>query len=232
MSMGATRFLVAALVGSVLAAQQGEALLERVDRLRHPWPAFSVEVTLKDRKGEQCWRVRARENGDARVEGLSKKEVGRTVLMLGDEMWLLLPNAKRPIKVSPAQRLMGPAAGGDLARSRFSLDYQIKDVKEESLEGRACRCLELQARKPSLSYRTARLWIEKATGNPIKADYFLPSGKQAKTMHFEPPVSLGSLSVLPGLRVVEPGGAEVSLRFAQWKPGSQDASLYLLSKVE
>jgi len=235
MSMGGTRaprLLVAALVSSVLAAQQGEALLERVDRLRHPWPAFSVEVTLKDRKGEQCWRVRARENGDARVEGLSKKEVGRTVLMLGDEMWLLLPNAKRPIKVSPAQRLMGPAAGGDLARSRFALDYEIKDVKEASLDGRACRCLDLQARKPSLSYRTARLWIDKATSIPIKAEYFLPSGKQAKTMHFESPVSLGSLFVLPGLRVVEPGGAEVSLRFAQWKPGSQDANLYLLPKVE
>ncbi len=232
MSTGAARLLVAALVGCTLAAQQGEALLERVDRRRHPWPAVSVEVTQKDRQGVQCWRVRARENGDARVEGLSKKEVGRTVLMLGDEMWLLLPNAKRPIKVSPAQRLMGPAAGGDLARSRFALDYQIKDLKEESLEGRACRCLELQARKPSLSYRTARLWIDKATGIPIKAEYFLPSGKQAKTMHFDPPVSHGALSVLPGLRVVEPGGAEVSLRFAQWKPGSQDASLYLLPKVE
>lgn len=232
MSMGGTRFLIAVLVGGALSAQQGAALLERVDRLRHPWPAFSVEVTLKDQKSEQRWRVRARENGDARVEGLSKKEMGRTVLMLGDEMWLLLPNARRPIKVSPAQRLMGPAAGGDLARSRFAQDYQIKELQEEFLEGRACHRLDLQARKASLSYRTAQLWIDKATGIPIKAEYFLPSGKQAKTMHFDPPVSIGALSVLPGLRMVEPGGAEVSLRFAQWMPGPQDASHYLLPKVE
>lgn len=232
MSMGATRLLIAALAGLTLGAQSAEALLERVDRMRHPWSTFSVEVTLKDRKGEQRWRVNARENGDARVEGLSKKEVGRTVLMLGDEMWLLLPNARRPIKVSPAQRLMGPAAGGDLARSRFALDYQIRDVKDEPLEGRACRRLDLQARKPSHSYRTARLWIDKATGIPIQAEYFLSSGKQAKTMRFDPPVAMGGLSVLPGLRVAEPGGAEVSLQFSQWKPGSQDPGLFLLPRVE
>lgn len=230
--MGATRLLLAGLLGCALAAQEGAALLEKVDRLRHPWPAFSVEVALKDAKSEQRWRVRARENGDARVEGLSEKEKGRSVLLLGEDMWLLLPSARRPVKVSPAQRLMGPAAGGDLARSRFASDYEVREIKDEELEGRACRRLELQARRPSLSYRTARLWIARAAGIPIRADYFLASGKLARTMFFEAPATLGSLSVLPALRLVEPSGAEATLRFTRWTPGAQDPDLFVLPKVE
>jgi len=232
MFMGAARLLLASILGCVLAAQEGAALLENVDRMRHPWPAFSVEVTVKDAKGAQCWRVRTREDGDSRVEGLSEKEKGRTVLLLGGDMWLLLPSARRPVKVSPAQRLMGPAAGGDLARSRFSLDYEIKAIQEEDLDGHACHRLDLQARKPSLSYRTARLWIARATGFPIRADYFLASGKLAKTMLFESPVPMGGRLVMPALRLVEPSGAEASLRFAHWTPGPQDPALFTLPKVE
>jgi hypothetical protein len=230
--MDATRLLFAGIFGTVLAAQDGAALLERVDRMRHPWPAFSVEVTLKDSKGEQRWRVRVRENGDSRVEGLSEKEKGRTVLLLGEEMWLLLPNARRPVKVSPAQRLLGPAAGGDLAHSRLSREYEVMGIHEENLDGLACHRLELQARRPKLSYHTARFWIARATGFPIRVDYFLASGKPAKTLLFEAPVQTGAMFVVPGLRLIDPTGSEGSLRFAHWKPGPQDAGLFVLPKAE
>lgn len=230
--MVATRLLLAGFLGCVLAAQDAKAMLDRVDRMRHPWPAFSVEVTVKDAKSEQRWWVRTRENGDARVEGLSEKEKGRSVLLLGEEMWLLLPHAKRPVKVSPAQRLMGPAAGGDLARARFASDYEIKGMTEADLEGQACRRLDLEARRPSLSYRKSHLWIARATGFPIKADYFLGAGKLAKTLFFEAPVPIGGLQVIPSLRLVESSGSEAKLSFFRWVPGTQDPSLFSLPKVE
>jgi hypothetical protein len=220
------------VIGCVLAAQDAAILLEKVDRMRHPWPAFSVEVAVKDAKGEQRWRVRTRENGDARVEGLSEKEKGRAILLLGEEMWLLLPHAKRPVKVSPAQRLMGAAAGGDLARARFSSDYAIKGMTDADLEGQACHRLDLEARRPSLSYRRAHLWIARTTGFPVKADYFLGSGKLAKTLFFETPTPIGTLPVIPGLRLLEPSGTEARLSFQRWASGAQDPSLFSLPKVE
>lgn len=230
--MAAARLLLSVVLGCVLAAQDAATLLEKVDRMRHPWPAFSVEVTVKDGKGEQRWRVRTRENGDARVEGLSEKEKARTVLLLGEEMWLLLPHAKRPVKVSPAQRLMGPAAGGDLARARLASDYTIKGMTDADLEGQACHRLELEARRPSLSYRKAHLWIARATGFPLKADYFLGSGKHAKTLFFETPTQIGTLPVIPGLRLLEPNGGEAKLSFQRWAPGAQEPNLFSLPKVE
>lgn len=216
------------LVTSLAAqAQSPEALLATVDKLRHPWPAFSVEVEVKDAKASQRWRVRARENGDARVEGLSEKEKGRTVLMLGEQMWLLLPNAKKPLRVTPQQRLLGPAAGGDIARSRFAEDYRVTSSREEDLDGRSCLRLDLEARRPSLSYRKAQLWVT-PQGAPLKAEFMLASGKFAKRVLFEAALPAAGMMVLPGMTLQELGGATAHLRFSAWTPGKHDPALFTL----
>lgn len=215
------------LMAAVLAAESPEALLAKVDRLRHPWPSFSVEVEVKDAKTSQRWRVLARENGDARVEGLSEKEKGRNVLMLGEQMWLLLPNAKKPLKVTPQQRLLGPAAGGDIARTRFAEDYRVVASAEEDVEQQACVRLDLEARRPSLSFRKAQLWVT-PQGTPVKAEFQLLSGKFAKRVRFEPPTLAAGAKVLPGMILEEPGGGKAQVHFSAWIPGKHDPALFLL----
>lgn len=229
--MGGPRLWPFLLLATLLGAESPEALLAKVDRLRHPWPAFAVEVEVKDVKAAQRWRVLTRENGDARVEGLSEKEKGRTVLMLGEQMWLLLPNAKKPVKVTPQQRLLGPAAGGDIARSRFAEDYRVAASAEEEVDGRACVRLELEARRPSLSYRKALLWVT-PRGEPVKAEFLLLSGKLAKRARFDPPVAVAGLTVLPGMTLEDPGGALAQVRFSGWSPGKQDPALFALPDVK
>lgn len=210
-----------------LRAESPESLLAKVDKLRHPWPSFTVEVEVRDARAAQRWRVLARENGDARVEGLSEKEQGRTVLMLGEQMWLLLPNAKKPLKVTPQQRLLGPAAGGDIARSRYSEDYRVVTSAEVELDGRACTRLDLEARRPSLSFRKAHLWVT-SLGVPLQAEFLLPSGKFAKRARFEDPVQIPGAKVLPGMTLEEPSGARAQVRFSNWSPGRHEPSLFSL----
>lgn len=233
--MAAPRPLAALFfVPALLAAQapEGAELLAKVDRLRNPWPAFSVQLALSDGRHEQRWKVTARENGDARVEGQSDKEKGRTVLVLGDEMWLLLPNAKRPVKVTPQQRLLGPASGGDVARTRFAADYAVTARAEESVDGKACWRLDLAAKRPSISFRTARLWILKEGEAPLKAEFYLPSGKLAKTARFDAPVQTRGVRVLPRTVLQEPNGDQVELRFSEWQKASPDAALFELPTVK
>lgn len=225
--MGVPRIWACLLAPMLLAAESPEALLARVDKLRHPWPSFVVEVEVRDAKAAQRWRVLARENGDARVEGLSEKEKGRTVLMLGEQMWLLLPNAKKPLKVTPQQRLLGPAAGGDIARSRFAEDYRVVASAEEELDSQACIRLDLEARRPSLSFRKAHLWVT-PQGAPLQADFLLPSGKFAKRARFESAVQIPGARVLPGMTLEEPSGAKAQVRFSNWSPGRHDPSLFSL----
>ncbi len=215
-----------------LVAQSSDELLAQVDKLRHPWPSFSVEIELKSAKTSQHWKVTARGNGDARVEGLSEKEKGRAVLVLGDAMWLLLPGTKRPIKVTPQQRLLGPAAGGDIARTRFAEDYSVKEKVDDVLDGSPCWRLELVAKRPSTSFHTASLWVAKQATRPFKAEFFLPSGKLAKTAVFAAPQSQRGAPVLARMDLIEPKGASAELHFDHWAPTVADPKLFELPIVK
>jgi hypothetical protein len=226
---GNRSFLIAlvSLTASCLMGQPAEATLRRVDKYRYPWPSFSVDVSLQDGKTQQQWRVLVRENGDARVEGLSEKEQGRVVLMLKEQMWLLLPNAKRPVRVSPQQRLLGPAAGGDVARFRFAGDYTLANEHEERLDGVLARRLELQATQKSLSYQKAELWLQ-ADGEPLRSDFFYASGKLARTARFGAIVPERGAQVLSSLDLEEPSGRKVKLTFSHWKPTQTEERLFQL----
>ncbi|MCM2248990.1 MAG: outer membrane lipoprotein-sorting protein [Geothrix sp.] len=214
--MRAAILLLAALP---VLAQRGEEILARVDRLRHPWPTFTVELTVKDAKASQRWKVSARENGDARLDGLSEKEKGRAVLLRGDQMWLLLPGTKRPVKVTPQQRLMGPAAGGDVARTRFREDYTVQELAEATLDDRACWRLELVAKRPVLSARQVSLWVAKEGSLPLKAEFRLASGRLARTAHFGPPAEAHGQAVLSGMVLEESNGGRAELAFGHWARG-------------
>jgi hypothetical protein len=209
-------------------AQSGEEILAKVDRFRHPWPAFTMELTLKAGGTSQLWKVSARDNGDARLDGLSKKEKGRSVLLLGDQMWMLLPSAKRPLKVTPQQRLMGSAAGGDVARTRFREDYLVKTLAEEDLDGRPCWRLELAARRPVLSARQVVLWVLREGSLPLKAEFRLASGKLARTATFEPPVQVHGQAVLARMIIEEPAGDRAELSFGNWARGGVDPAAFTL----
>jgi outer membrane lipoprotein-sorting protein len=222
------RFAILFAAALPVLAQSGEEILARVDRLRHPWPAFTMELTVKDARTSQRWKVSARENGDARLDGLSEKEKGRAVLMLGDQMWLLLPGSKRPLRVTPQQRMLGAAAGGDVARTRFRKDYEVQDMGEEVLDGRSCWRLELAARSPVVSARRVRLWVAKEPLVPLKAEFYLASGKLARSALFGAPVLVLGQPVLSRLELTEPNGVKVELAFGGWSKGGVDAELFRL----
>ncbi|MBI1754521.1 MAG: outer membrane lipoprotein-sorting protein [Acidobacteria bacterium] len=218
----------APLAGLSLLAQSGEEILAQVDRLRHPWPAFTVELTLRAGSASQQWKVSARENGDARLDGVSAKEKGRAVLMKGDQMWLLVPGSKRPVKVTPQQRLMGPAAGGDVARTRFREDYAVNSLAEDSLDGRECWRLELAAKRPVTSARQVTLWVAREGSLPLRAEFRMASGKLARTAHFGPPGQAQGQMVLSRMSLEESGGGTVELLFARWAKGGVEAGAFEL----
>jgi outer membrane lipoprotein-sorting protein len=226
------RLALLAVMALPLLAQSGEEILARVDRLRHPWPTFTVELALESAGPAQRWKVSARENGDARLDGLSQKEKGRAVLLLGDQMWLLLPGTKRPVKVTPQQRMMGPAAGGDVARTRFREDYTVQSLDLRNLDGRDCWRLELVAKRPSLSARQVLLWVAKEGFLPLKAEFHLASGKLARTALFGPPVQARGQAVLSRMVIEEPLGSRAELTFSGWTRGGVEPAAFELPQPD
>lgn len=196
------RLLILCLVvASPLRASDPAAILAKSDQYRNPLESFAIDVELTSFDGADSetskFRVYGKGNDRSIVEFLAPAtEKGRYLLMLRDAMWIYMPSASRPIRISPLQRLMGNASNGDVARTSFTADYTAREMSEETWEGRRAVVLELEAKDPALSYKRIRFWIDAATHEPMRADFYVASGKLLKRARYR------KFGVMAGRRVV------------------------------
>src|SRR5947199_1129786 len=145
-------------------ANDAVAILARVDAARNPLTSFSVDVQLTAISGASTesskFRVYGKGSDRSVVEFVAPAtEKGKYLLMLRDAMWIYMPSASRPIRISPLQRLMGQASNGDVARTNFSVDYNVTSVTTED----NAWLIDLAAKDPSIAYARVRLWVDKVT---------------------------------------------------------------------
>lgn len=154
----------------------------------------SIELYRHNEKVEtNRYRVQFNTNGDSRVDMLDSRSKGQRVLLLADAMWLYVPKTRKAIRITPMQRLMGQASYGDVASMRWSQEYEWdgQALSQQALAdpGTANEALEtlkigLQAQRRSATYRKINLWVEAETNRPVKAEFYLASGKLMKTAWF------------------------------------------------
>lgn len=173
--------LLIALAIPVYGGDDAAAILARVDAARNPLTSFSVDVQLTAISGTSTesskFRVYGKGSDRSVVEFVAPAtEKGKYLLMLRDAMWIYMPSASRPIRISPLQRLMGQASNGDVARTNFAVDYNPTAVASED----DAWLLDLTAKDPSVAYNRVRLWVDKKTNEPRRADFYVVSGKLIK----------------------------------------------------
>jgi outer membrane lipoprotein-sorting protein len=171
------------------AALNGADILKKVDSLRNPLASFQIDVDLVSYRNQEseAWKMRVFGQGTEKslvefVDPASQK--GQYLLMLNDAMWIYLPGTSRPIRISPLQRLMGEASNGDVARTNYSIDYNAELAGEEVVADLPCYRLELTAKDATVSYNKVTLWVSKSSYEPIKADFYVVSGKLMKHAFF------------------------------------------------
>ncbi|WP_194437710.1 outer membrane lipoprotein-sorting protein [Vibrio fluminensis] len=135
------------------------------------------------------YNVYSRPNRESLVVFKSAVEAGQKMLMLQDNFWLQMPKSRRPIRITPMQKLLGEASVGDISSLTWNQDYQgkwVNDTQVNDQNGLSYQShqLVLVAKTSSASYQKIALWLEKDTGFPIKADLYLLSGKLAKQAIF------------------------------------------------
>ena len=119
------------------APRDAATVLARTDVFRNPMASFSVDVELTSIAPDGTTRdlevPRLRKGSDRSVVEFTapQTEKGKFLLMLRDAMWIYMPSASRPIRISPLQRLMGQASNGDVARTNFTVDYHATAVAED-----------------------------------------------------------------------------------------------------
>jgi outer membrane lipoprotein-sorting protein len=171
-------------VGVIAAALSPDEILQRADEVRNPAESYALQVRVvsSDMPDEPSeFDVSLLGNTRTLVKTIKPaRDRGRNMLMLGEEMWIYLPNLKRAVRVGLSQRLVGQAANGDISRMRWAGDYEAQLDSEDEKEW----TLGLTAAKAGLTYDKIRIWIEKGTFRPQRAEYLTRSGKVLKRARF------------------------------------------------
>lgn len=191
------RLILVLLFAMTLRAEDAASVLARSDAYRNPLDSFAIDVELTSYEGKETerssFRVHGKGSDRSVVEFLAPvAEKGKFLLMLRDAMWIYMPSASRPIRISPLQRLMGQASNGDVARTNFTTDYTAAAMKEEG----DVWVLDLVARDPSIAYKRVQLRVDRKTHEPRSADFYVASGKLLKRAHYR------EYAVMNGRRVV------------------------------
>ena len=117
----------------------------------------------------------------------SAAETGQKMLMLDQQYWLIMPRSRRPIRITPMQKLLGQASIGDIATLSWQQDYRIESSQTVTLNAatpRACLQLQLVAKTAGSSYQRITLWLAIEDNFPVRAAFYLASGKLAKLADF------------------------------------------------
>jgi len=108
----------------------------------------------------------------------------RMVLMVDRNMWFIRSGLKKPVSISPRQKLMGDAANGDIASTNYADDYDGALTGEETVKSEACYLLDLKAANKNVTYDRIRYWVSKERLVGVKAEFYTLSGKLFKTAEF------------------------------------------------
>ena len=177
--------------GPALFSLTANEILKKVDLVRAPGNSFKMKMRVKtfsEGKIKDAYSLKGY------IKGGNKSMIaftapgnwkGKKILMKGNDMWMIFPHTSRPIRITPAQRLMGEVANGDVARVAFSTDYDAKIVGEETVNGKACYHLKLRAKSGGASYKTIDLWVKKKGFFPVKASFYALSGKKLKEAFYK-----------------------------------------------
>jgi len=109
----------------------------------------------------------------------------RMVLMVDRNMWFIRSGLKKPVSLSPRQKLMGDAANGDIASTNYAEDYDASLVGTEKVGTEECFVLDLKAANKSVTYDRIKYWVSKERLVGVKAEFYTLSGKLFKTAEFK-----------------------------------------------
>jgi outer membrane lipoprotein-sorting protein len=184
-------FLTCVLVSRAApATPDAEALLKRSDTFRNGWPAYVVRVRITDFESgkpdeEHLYEVSQKGTDKTYVDFMSPREKGEHLLMLGDDMWVYLPDTSRPVRITPLERLTGDASNGDVARTNYAADYSPVFLRTEKVGTVECYVLDLTAKRKGATYQRILYWLRVPDARPVRAEFYLTSGKHIKSATFD-----------------------------------------------
>lgn len=173
-------------------AQTPEAalLLKEADRARgaaEEGISWEIDVdTIEDGSTNKVHYLVKVKGVDALAEATAPaRNKGEMMLFNDRNLWIFRPGNKKPMAISPRQKLMGQAANGDIASTNYARDYDGTVIGSDMVDGVDCWKLDLKAKAKNVTYDGIHYWISKAGKVGVKAEFLTVGGKMFKSATFE-----------------------------------------------
>lgn len=114
------------------------------------------------------------------------RQKGELVLFNDRTLWFFKPGLKKPVNISPRQKLIGQAANGDIASTQYARDYEATgpataDIVENTKTWR----LDLKAKAKNVTYDRIRYWISQDNKVAVRAEFLTLAGEKFKVAEFQ-----------------------------------------------
>ena len=197
-------FMAAIVPGQVwsdTAYIDGNQILSDVDRNLEP-PSYEMYRRLiniePDGKRKEFLLFQVRK-GNEKVGGVflsPASDKGRTMLRLGDNMWLYIPNVGKPIRITSLQSATGGVFNNaDILRIDFGSEYNVEKM-EDNGEGWV---LYAKAKTRTVAYDRLKIWVDKKSVLPTKIECLTEKGLLIKTLYFKEIKDFGDGLVRPSV---------------------------------
>lgn len=182
---------------------QAQEIIRLADAVRSPNAPFRYTVTVLEYKdgaaepqNKQILDVSMRfmkpEKGvapDARSLArfvYPARDRGKVMLSDWYQLWFYSPDLRRPIPISPAQRLLGQISNGDVIVTNFEYAYDSRLEGEEPCGEKTCYRLSLVRKSDAVTYPKVTYLVEKGGEyRPYQAAYYSLDDKLLKTVRYK-----------------------------------------------
>jgi hypothetical protein len=169
----------------------GNEILKKVDKnMFSENKILTSRMVIHGERGSRTIEAKSWQRGtkEAFTEFLAPaREKGTKMLKLQDMLWTYSPSTDRTILIS-GHMLRQSMMGSDLSYEDMMEDphlpnlYTAKISSEETVNGRQCWVLDLNAKKEDIAYESRKAWVDKARYVILKEYLCAKSGKLLKTI--------------------------------------------------
>ncbi|CAM3928687.1 outer membrane lipoprotein-sorting protein [Rahnella bruchi] len=177
-------------------------IIKRADEIRSPDQPFRYTVTVKAYQDGASQPVQTQvldismrfikpdANNQADARSLMRfvypaSDKGKVMLSDWYDLWFWTPELRRPIPISPQQRLVGQISNGDVIVTNFEYAYNARLTGETSCGAAQCYQLILERKSAAVTWPKIIYLVEKGSWRPFRADYLSLDDKVVKSVSWQ-----------------------------------------------
>lgn len=162
-------------------------LLSQIDKNLSPesYESYRKIINIEPNGNKKEYTYFTAKKGKDKIVGFflsPASDKGRSTLRLGDNMWLLIPNVGKPIRITSLQSVVGGVFNNaDILALDYAVEYDSEKVDSSGSE----TLLLLKAKTKTVAYDRLKMWVNKEKLVPTKIECLTEANLLIKTLYFK-----------------------------------------------